>query len=622
MSHYIPDVLHRPGALVEGRYRLIALVSRGRRSVVYRGRDEMRRREVAVKIVPGVAAAVDANRVGRVRHPSIVEVLDVAPLGPEHTAVVMEWVQGTALGVVLKSGPLSEAASLAVLEQLSGAVQAAHAQRVVHSRICPENVILSENEDGEVHAKLAGLDHLIVPFSGGVELPPLPDTPAYDPPEQTSRATADPSGDVYSLGMTIWHAVSGQPRDVVPFPGRASIRVSSNDGMPSRMLAILQTCSAVAPADRYDSADALIEDIQRRYYPAQSVVWSRRTLTTAATVAMVLLALVLLGLTVWTFGSLGLDASNRVARNDVQPALSALPPQSPAVIQTSDVESSHDPSIDDSGQPFGESPPPDPEPELSVPPESSFSPLPVEGSQGDEPSRAGQEPLIAGRNPSELAGAQEPQRGRPSGPVARGDAGGVASGGSAMANIDPPVGPSFGRVGGDGPPTSGEPPTPDAASGTPDDASTSPVGDSGQVADASDASNTSDTTSDPQDAGDPGPADAVATSPTPTSSVPADLTGTTRWTGEIAGRPAEWTLRIAGDGTATASSRTRIGSDWVVRRLTGRADPLDGGVSLDLRDPDAAGELRMQGTLAAGSGQGQVAVRGRTRGRWGMRQVP
>ncbi|MFI6782789.1 protein kinase [Micromonospora sp. NPDC050276] len=212
-----------PGRLLARRYRLLDQIGAGGMSVIWRARDEVLDRVVALKVLaPSLAA--DARFRGMVReearaaaqlvHPHLTSVHDygetVDPDGSITSFVVMELLSGEELKLRLTEGPLPWTEAVQVGAQVAEALAAAHRLGIVHRDITPANVMMTgtgvkvldfgiatrigapdEDEDGETFG-----------------------TPAYVAPERLDGAPAQPSTDVYSLGVLLHEALTGR----VPYP--------------------------------------------------------------------------------------------------------------------------------------------------------------------------------------------------------------------------------------------------------------------------------------------------------------------------------------------------------------------------------------------------------------------
>ncbi|MEU5912523.1 serine/threonine-protein kinase [Micromonospora sp. NPDC047527] len=212
-----------PGRLLARRYRLVDQIGAGGMSVIWRARDEVLDRVVALKVLaPSLAA--DARFRGMVReearaaaqlvHPHVTSVHDygetVDPDGSITSFVVMELLSGEELELRLTEGPLPWPEAVALGAQVADALAAAHRLGIVHRDITPANVMMTgagvkvldfgiatrigapdEDEDGETFG-----------------------TPAYVAPERLDGAPAQPATDVYSLGVLLHEALTGR----VPYP--------------------------------------------------------------------------------------------------------------------------------------------------------------------------------------------------------------------------------------------------------------------------------------------------------------------------------------------------------------------------------------------------------------------
>lgn len=200
------------GRLVAGRYRLRDRLGSGGMGTVWRAVDEFLEREVAVKEVtavdtsdPGFQRTLrEARTSARLRHPGVVTVHDVV-MEDGRPWLVMEMVDGHSLAeVVERDGPLPAERAVDLARQLLAALAATHGHGIVHRDVKPANVLL----DGD-RAVLA--DFGIAAFEGGTALTAtnlLIGSPQYLAPERIN-GSAGPASDLWSLGVTLYFAVTG-----------------------------------------------------------------------------------------------------------------------------------------------------------------------------------------------------------------------------------------------------------------------------------------------------------------------------------------------------------------------------------------------------------------------------
>jgi eukaryotic-like serine/threonine-protein kinase len=258
-----PDI----GVLVAGRYRLAELVGRGATARVWRARDELLDRDVAVKQIDQAHShgAVEARLTARVRHPHVVVVHDVV-VHDGSDWLVMDYHRGPSLAAVLSGGtrrlPPPVVAALGL--QLLAALRAVHAAGVVHGDVKPANLLLGE--DGRVVL----VDFGIAETAGGDPAHParraghVVGSPAFMPPELVRGEAPQPSADLWSLGATLYTAVEGHP----PFPQVEAVptltAVLHDPPKPARRAGRLQPLLALLldkdPARRpsHDSVQALL----------------------------------------------------------------------------------------------------------------------------------------------------------------------------------------------------------------------------------------------------------------------------------------------------------------------------------------------------------------------------
>jgi serine/threonine protein kinase len=208
------------GRVVGGRYRLRDPIGRGAMGAVWRARDELLHRDVAVKEVKVPFALSEHDRAAlyqrtlreaktaaRLNHPGVVTVFDVVE-EDGRPWIVMELVQARSLDRVLaEDGPLPVPHAADVGQQLVGALATAHAAGILHRDVKPSNVLLAP--DG----RAVLTDFGIATFEGDERLTQtgmVMGTPEFTSPERIRGEPATPSSDLWSLGATLYAAVQGR----------------------------------------------------------------------------------------------------------------------------------------------------------------------------------------------------------------------------------------------------------------------------------------------------------------------------------------------------------------------------------------------------------------------------
>ncbi|HMH90714.1 MAG TPA: serine/threonine-protein kinase [Streptosporangiaceae bacterium] len=213
------------GRLIAGRYRLQDPIGRGATGVVWRGRDELLHRDVAVKEVmvtagqaPGdsrrtIGAASyqrtlrEARAAARLSHPGVVTVFDILDEAGSPW-IVMELICGRSLDqVIAEDGPLPPRHAAQVGASLLSALAAAHAAGVLHRDVKPANVLVAG--DGRVVLTDFGIAK-IGADPGLTQLGMVVGTPGFTPPERVRGEPATPASDLWSLGATLYAAVEGR----------------------------------------------------------------------------------------------------------------------------------------------------------------------------------------------------------------------------------------------------------------------------------------------------------------------------------------------------------------------------------------------------------------------------
>jgi eukaryotic-like serine/threonine-protein kinase len=215
--------------LVAGRYAWRERLGRGGFGVVWRAHDTLLQRDVAVKTIelPSVLDDEEQARVrskvlrearaaARLNHPGLVTVFDVVE-EDGRPLIVMELVKAPTLAqLVARDGPLSDERAAAIGLAVLDALEAAHAEGIIHRDVKPANVMVSDS--GHVQLADFGIASIIddpkVTSSGSVA-----GSPAYMAPEQAANLPTSAATDLWGLGTTLWFAVQGEP----PFAEKGAI---------------------------------------------------------------------------------------------------------------------------------------------------------------------------------------------------------------------------------------------------------------------------------------------------------------------------------------------------------------------------------------------------------------
>lgn len=220
-------VIRPPIEVIDGRYELGAVIGRGAMGEVRSGRDVRLGREVAVKFLrPDLAAAADvrsrfedeARAAARLSHSAIVTVFDSGEWeGVPY--LVMECLPGRTLADELADGPLAAERVRAIGVEVAGALATAHDLGVIHRDVKPGNILLTDSgavklADFGIAKSTEALDLTLTGMIVG--------TPAYLAPERLAGEPATARSDVYSLGVVLYEALTGEK----PFRGDTPIALA------------------------------------------------------------------------------------------------------------------------------------------------------------------------------------------------------------------------------------------------------------------------------------------------------------------------------------------------------------------------------------------------------------
>ncbi|MFQ5674303.1 MAG: protein kinase [bacterium] len=255
-------------------YQILEKLGEGGMGVVYKAEDTRLKRDVAIKFLPRRIAAseeerkrfkIEAQAAAALNHPNIATIHAIEEHDDE-MFIVMEYIEGQELReIVGATGPVAPTKAINYASQIAAGLQAAHEKGIVHRDIKSSNIMITDKGQVKIMdfglAKVHGGQHLT---KSGITV----GTVAYMSPEQAKGMAVDHRTDIWAFGVVLYEMLTGQQ----PFKGdyeQAVIYSIVNeepepmaDIAPEVELKILKTL-AKDPADRYQTADEVVSDLQQ-----------------------------------------------------------------------------------------------------------------------------------------------------------------------------------------------------------------------------------------------------------------------------------------------------------------------------------------------------------------------
>ncbi|KQL44236.1 serine/threonine protein kinase [Brevibacillus choshinensis] len=270
------------GQRLGGRYQLEARVGGGGMAIVYKAKDLILNRPVAVKVLRSQFGTDEdfvnrfrreAQAVASLSHPNVVGVYDVGQEGDTHY-MVMEYIEGYTLKeVIIQRGALPVEEAVRIAEQICDALDHAHQNQIIHRDIKPHNIMIGKN--GRVKVTDFGIARAVTSTTithtnamlGSVH---------YFSPEQARGGITGEKSDIYSLGIVLYEMVTGE----LPFSGDSPISVALkhlqeplpeprqvNPAIPQSVENVILKALVKDPFLRYSSAREMLEDLETCLFP-------------------------------------------------------------------------------------------------------------------------------------------------------------------------------------------------------------------------------------------------------------------------------------------------------------------------------------------------------------------
>ncbi|MFL5799236.1 MAG: serine/threonine-protein kinase [Actinomycetota bacterium] len=271
-----------------GGYRIDSVIGRGGMGVVYLAQQLGLARRVALKVVaPEYTDDPDFRRrfireahvAASIDHPSVIPVYDAGAIEGD-LYIAMRYVDGQDLHTALRNGPLDAERMLAIMSQAAGALDAAHAEGLVHRDVKPANILLERPREPETDERVFLTDFGLTKRAGSsrtTQTGVFIGTVDYAAPEQFRTQAVDGRTDVYALGCVMFECLTGGP----PFRRATAAEViaahlmdspptisAARPDLPKALDAVFARAFAKTKESRQPTCSALVHDMSARLNPA------------------------------------------------------------------------------------------------------------------------------------------------------------------------------------------------------------------------------------------------------------------------------------------------------------------------------------------------------------------
>lgn len=273
--------------LLAGRYELIEKIGEGGMAVVYKAKDRLLNRYVAIKILRPEftqdeqfleSFKRESQAAAGLQHPNIVSIYDVGRTG-NINFIVMELVDGRPLSDLIKEkGRLDYKTTIDIAKQMASALSIAHKHQIIHRDVKPHNIMITS--DGVAKLTDFGIARAVSKATMVADTSKIIGSVHYFSPEQARGAYVDERSDIYSLGIVMFEMLTGR----VPFDGETPVEVALKHinedvpspaklvpGIPPALDKVVLKATDKYQTERYKSADEMLEALKNVEFVTQMV---------------------------------------------------------------------------------------------------------------------------------------------------------------------------------------------------------------------------------------------------------------------------------------------------------------------------------------------------------------
>ena len=273
--------------LLAGRYELIEKIGEGGMAVVYKAKDRLLNRYVAIKILRPEftqdeqfldSFKRESQAAAGLQHPNIVSIYDVGRTG-NINFIVMELVDGRPLSDFIKeNGHLDYKTTIDIAKQVASALAIAHKHQIIHRDVKPHNIMITS--DGVATLTDFGIARAVSKATMVADTSKIIGSVHYFSPEQARGAYVDERSDIYSLGIVMFEMLTGR----VPFDGETPVEVALKHinedvpspaklvpGIPPALDKVVLKATDKYQTERYKSADEMLEALKNVEFVTQMV---------------------------------------------------------------------------------------------------------------------------------------------------------------------------------------------------------------------------------------------------------------------------------------------------------------------------------------------------------------